>query len=184
MLTRDQLDSIENWAARGADGCAEALRDCHAGDSALEIRDIRSATLAELPEQIPCFDGECVAAVAGRYSGGVCGTSLLAMNPEDALRWILSGRGSDDPIASFVERGAMIQTHLIESIGMGLGLTIKPEGADLREDSVPLILLGTHAPSDTVIVCVSMIISAGDEVLPAQVYLMIEPKLLYTALAA
>ena len=184
MLTRNQLDSIEDWAVRGAEHGSQALRDCHADDSALEIREIRSATLGEVPETMPCFDGECVAAVAARYSGGICGTSLLAMNPEDALRWIRSSPGDGDPLESFVKLGDLVQNHLVKAIGSGLGLAIEPTGSSLREDSVPLILLATHAPSDTVIVCISILVAAGDGVLPMQVYLMIEPKLLYTALAA
>jgi hypothetical protein len=184
MLTRNQLDSIENWAARGAETGTQALRACHATDSELEIREIHCATLGEMPEVMPCFDGECVAGVAGRYRGGDCGASLLAMNPEDALSWVQSDQGVENPLESFVKLGGLVQTHLIEAIGSGLGLTIEADGADLREDSVPLILYGTHAPSDTVIVCIGVHAAVGDRVVPMRVYLMIEPKLLHTALAA
>ncbi len=184
MLTRTQLDSICNWAAQGAEIGNRALRDCHVADSALEIRDIYSATLGEMPEVMPCFEGDRVAGVSGRYRGGVCGTSLLAMSPEDAFEWIRCARADGDPIESFVELGSLVQTHLIEAIGSGLGATVESQGAELREDSVPLILFSTHAPSDTVIVCISLIAKAGDHVLPMHVYLMIEPKFLCTALAA
>jgi hypothetical protein len=184
MLNKNQLDSIGNWAVRGAEAGSQALRECHLGDSALEVREIRSATLGEMPEQMPCFDGDCVAGVAGRYSGGACGTSLLAMNPEDALTWIRCDLREAEPLESFVKLGSLVQTHLTQAISSGMGVTIEAEGAVLREDSVPLILFGTHAPSDTVIVCISLQVAAGDQTLPMQVYLMIEPKFLYTALAA
>lgn len=184
MLTRNQLDSIGNWATRGAENATQSLKERHVDDSALTVRDILSSTLGEMPEAMPCFEGECVAGVAGRYRGGVCGTSLLAMSPEDALTWIRCSRDVEDALQSFVDLGNLVQTHIIEAIGSGLGLEIESQGAGLREDSVPLILLGTHAPSDTVIVCISVEATAGDEILPMHVYLMIEPKFLCTALAA
>ena len=67
--------------------------------------------------------------------------------------------------------------------GSSLSL-VSAEAGELCEDSVPLILFGTHAPSDTAVVVISLLVAAGDDVLPVQIYLMIEPKLLGTALAA
>jgi hypothetical protein len=184
MLTEDQLSSIAGWAQRGADLGQASLREIHTGDSGLEIRNIHCATLSDLPDRVPTFDGECVAGVVNRFEGGMCGTALLAMDPEDALAWVRAKPGDHDPLASFVSLGAAVQSSVVCEIGKGLGLEMRGESADLIESSVPLILFGTHAPSDTAVVAISMLVAAGDEVLPVQIYLMIEPKLLCTALAA
>ena len=121
----------------------------------------------------------------GRFRGGVCGTALLAMDPEDALAWVRSNPGkNEDVLESFVRLGEIVQASLVSEIGAGLGLEVEAGSAALCEDSVPLILLGTCAPSDTAVVTVSVLVAAGDDVLPIQIYLMIESKLLCTALAA
>ena len=184
MLTEDQLSSIAGWAQRGAELGQASLREIHTDDSGLEIRNIQCATLAELPDRVPCFDGECVAGVVNRFEGGLCGTALLAMDPEDALAWVRSKPGEQDLLAAFVSLGTTVQTSVVGEIGMGLGLAVRAESGELIEDSVPVILFGTHAPSDTAVVAISLLVAAGDEVLPVQIYLMIEPKLLGTALAA
>jgi hypothetical protein len=184
MLTEDQLSSIAGWAQRGAELGQASLREIHTDDSGLEIRNIQCATLAEVPDRVPCFDGECVAGVVNRFEGGLCGTALLAMDPKDALAWVRANPDHDDLLATFVRLGATVQTNVACEIGKGLGLVMQAESGELNENSVPLILFGTHAPSDTAVVAVSLLVAAGDEVLPVQIYLMIEPKLLCTALAA
>lgn len=184
MLTDDHLRQVSEWASQGAEESATQLRAIHTDDSGLEVRGVRCATLVELAERMPCFDGECVAGVATRFGGGLCGTTLFAMEPEDALAWVRANPEGGDPLESFVELSDRVQSHLVSAIGRGLGIEMTTESAELREDSVPLILLGTHAPSDTAVVCVSVLVAAGDHVLPAHIYLMIEPKLLTTALAA
>jgi hypothetical protein len=184
MLTEDQLSSIARWAQRGAAAGQASLRDFHTRDSGLEIRNLQCTTLAELPDQVPCFEGECVAGVVNRFRGGLCGTALLAMDPEDALAWVRSKPGDHDLLAAFVRLGGIVQSSVVSEIGTGLGLAVSAEAGELCEDSVPLILFGTHAPSDTAVVVISLLVAAGDDVLPVQIYLMIEPKLLGTALAA
>ena len=184
MLNEDQLTSIRRSAVRGAELGSATLREIHTSDSGLEVRDVCATTLGELPERLHCFDGECVAGVASRFEGGLFGTSLLAMDPEDALAWIRSKPGDADPLETFVRLGETVQSSVVIEIGGGLGVEMRTESSELREDSVPLILFGTHAPSDTAIVVVSLLVAAGDEVLPAHLYMMVESKLLGTALAA
>jgi hypothetical protein len=184
MLTEEHLNSLAAWAASGAEASASVLRETHTEDSGLEVRDIRVTTLSDLPDQAPCFEGECVAGVASRFEGGLCASALLAMDPEDALAWVRSKPGVADPLEAFVRLGETVQSGIAIEIGAGLGLEMRTENSELREESVPLILFGTHAPSDTVVVVVSLLVASGDEVLPVHVYLMIEPKLLGTALAA
>jgi len=175
---------MARWAKAGAESCANWLRQNHTEDSGFEVRSVRCATLGELPDRMPCFDGECVAGVATRFSGGLSGTALLAMEPEDALAWVQADSRSADPLRAFVRLGESVEAALLRSIGAGLGFDLSGESAALREDSVPLILFGTHAPFDALVVCISALVAAGDHVLPVQVYIMVEQKLLSSALAA
>ncbi len=184
MLTDDQLNAIARWAHRGAKAGQASLQDIHTANSGLEVRGIQCTTLAELPDRVACFDGECVAGLMGRFQGGLCGTALLAMDPEDALTWVRSKPGEEDLLATFVRLSKLVQSSMVAEIGAGLGQEVTASSAELCEDSVPLILLGTRAPSDTAVVTVSLLVAAGDDVLPMQIYLMIESKLLCTALAA
>ncbi len=184
MLTDEHIRQVSQWASTGAANGAAQLREIHTEDAGIEVRNVGCATLAELPERMPCFEGECVAGVTTRFAGGLCGTALFAMAPEDALAWVRANPDCGDPIDDFVKLGERVQSHLVDAIGSGLGIEMNAEAAQLREDSVPLILLGTHAPSDTAVVCVSVLVAAGEHVVPAHVYMMVEPKLLTTALAA
>ncbi len=184
MLTEDQLSSIACWAHRGAEAGEALLREKHTDDSGLEIRNIQCTTLAELPDRVACFDGDCVAGVVNRFRGGLRGTALLAMDPEDALAWVRSKPDEHNLLEAFVDLGHTVQTSLLDEIATGLGLEVDTEPGELREDSVALILFATHAPSDTAVVVVSLLVAAGDDVVPVQIYLMVEPKLLCTALAA
>ena len=121
MLTEDQLSAIARWARQGADTGQESLRNLHPPDSGLEVRTIQCTTLAELPERVPCFDGECVAGVVNRFEGGLCGTALLAMDPEDALAWVRSKPGDHDLLAAFVRLGEIVLSSVVGEIGAGLG---------------------------------------------------------------
>ena len=62
-------------------------------------------------------------------------------------------------------------------------LGIELEAANLLEDSVPGILFGTHAPSDTSILCFGALVAAGDHLLPLFIYVMLDPKSLGCALS-
>lgn len=184
MLNEEHLTSVHRWATRGAELASASLRTMHTSDSGLEVREVRATTLGELPERLHCFEGECVAGVASRFEGGFFGTSLLAMDPEDALAWVRSKPGAKDPLESFVCLGETVQSNIAIEIAGGLGIEMHTVGSKLCEDSVPLILFGTHAPSDTAVVAVSLFVAAGDEVLPVHLYMMVESKVLDTALAA
>jgi len=184
MLNEEHLTSVHRWATRGAELASASLQKLHTSDSGLEVREVRATTLGELPERLFCYDGECVAGVACRFEGGLFGTSLLAMDPEDALAWVRSKPDAKDPIESFVCLGDTVQSNIAVEIAGGLGIEMHTVGSELREDSVPLILFGTHAPSDAVVVAISLIVAAGDQVLPVHLYMMVESKVLDTALAA
>jgi hypothetical protein len=183
MLDADQLDSICSWARNGAALAETSLRESHADDSGVEIRELRCVRLSELPDHVQCFDGEPVAGAIQRFSGPLSGTTLLAMEPEDALTWVRANESAGDPVQAFLELAAEIQSRVIAAIGEGLGAELQLEPVMLEEESVPVILFNTHAPSDTVILAVTALVAAGDGVYPICVYMMLEPKLFHSVLA-
>lgn len=184
MLNADQLDSVRAWARAGARRAEAALRRLHTKDSALEIRDLRCAPLSEFPERLYCFDDAPVAGVMTNFGGGIRGSSLLAMAPADALAWVRAREACADPVAAFLELAREVQNCVVGAIGEGLGAAVILETARLHEDTVPVILFGTHAPSDTVILCLRAMVAAGDEVLPVYLYTLLESKLLGCLIAA
>jgi hypothetical protein len=183
MLNTEQLESIRSWAQSGAELAEQSLREHYTGDFGLEIRDLQCAPLSELPERLGNFDGECVAGAMQRFSGKLTGTALFAMGPEDALTWVRAGETDQSPVESYLGLASEIQTRLVKAIGEGLGASVEVESVSLQEDPVPVILFNTHAPSDTTIVCVRALVAAGDHVLPLNLYLMLEPKVITSALA-
>jgi hypothetical protein len=183
MLTTYQIDSIRDWAQSGALRAEAVLRESHTPDSGLEIRDLRCTPLCELPERVQCFDGQSIAGVVARFNGALSGSVLFAMEPADALAWVNAKPNCDAPIDAFLGLASEIQSRLVVAIGEGLGIAIELEPANLREDSVPGILFGTHAPSDTAILCFGALVAAGDHLLPLYIYVMLDPKSLGCALS-
>ena len=183
MLNPTQLDSIRDWACAGALRAEESMRDAHICELGLEIRDIACTPLCDLPERLQSVDDACVAGAVARFSGTISGSVLVAMEPGDALLWARSRAAAGDPIEDFLELAFEIQSQLVTSIGQGMGAEVELMLPHLCEDTVPAILFGTHAPSDTAVLCFQAKAIAGEHVLPFSVYMMIDPKTLGFGLA-
>ena len=56
--------------------------------------------------------------------------------------------------------------------------------ATLKEDCVGSILLQTHAPSDTAVISLRIDLASGDLVVPAYLYVLMDPKPLELLIAA
>jgi len=178
MLNPTQLDSIRDWVCAGALRAEESMRVSLISDVGLEIRDISCTRLCDLPERLQCFEGDCVAGAVARFSGTISGSVLVAMEPGHALCWARSRMDGGDPIQDFLDLAFEIQSQLVTSIGQGMGAHVELSSPHLCEDSVPAILFGTHAPSDTAVLCLQAKAVAGNDVIPFGVYVMIDPKTL------
>ena len=141
----------------------------------VEVLDVQGCALGEVDERSLCGDGDRVAGVACNLRGAMFGTALFAMEPEDAFAWVLSSGTGGDPLASYVSGVSEILEALTTATARTLGVTSLGE-AVLREESLMEILIGTHAPSDTLLLSARLKIHAEGMSLPAGFYLLVSPK--------
>jgi len=106
----------------------------------------------------------------------------MSLEPEDALFW-LRLIGSDDPLEDFVSLGRGLLEHAVSATAEAFGASAKPGPPRLVEDSVVAIVLGTHAPSDTLILGARIDLTAGGRSLPVRIHLLFEPKVFETLTA-
>lgn len=123
-------------------------------------------------------DGDLVAGVVVRFHGAFGGTAVLVLDPEDALAWIRCSPGDGDPIERYLVSAGRLVTGAVTAWGASMGVTFDFGAPSLCEDSVVGILLGTHAPSDTLIVSARLAIDVDGAARPGHLHLMVDPKVL------
>ena len=176
-----QLEVIRERVGTAADAAREALRQVHSADSDVEVMELASCSLADCGKSGVLADGDLIAGVMLRFEGALSATALLALEPENALAWARAVGPCPEPVDRFVALGEALLSPLVRSIaGILDPAEIEAGPASLEERSVIEILVGTHAPSDTVILSLVLAVMAGDVCVPARVYVLIEPKLLLT----
>ena len=171
-----QLDGIRDRLNRGARNASELLENpVAAGDAKVEVVNLSCASLGSLSSEDLCGDGDRVAAVSASLRGSLSGAAVFAMEPEDAFLWVLSTGSGEDALQSFVESGERLLRELVCSTGQ---TEPRPElgAAVLREESLMEILIGTHAPSDTLVLCVGLDLHAQGLRLPGSFHLLVAPK--------
>jgi len=177
--------AIQTWMAQGLDRAAETLREIHAVDSEIEVRETRCCSLADFAAGglYPPED-DAVAGVLVPLQGGLSGVAMLAMAPDDALAWSRCDADGRDPAARFLELGRRVLDEVIESACEALNVDCKRGDASLQEDLLVACLLETHAPSDTAVVCSRFTLYAGRQEFCGYLYLLVEPKRIARLLAA
>jgi len=169
------MDGIRDRLNRGVQSASERLLREQGPESEVEVMDLRCTALGSLSPEELCGDGDRVAAVSCALRGGLGGTAVFAMEPEDALAWVLSSGSGSDPLASFVASGECILRQLAESTGETEPRPELAAGA-LREESLMEILVGTHAPSDTLVLSAQLEVRTETLCLPAAFHLLVAPK--------
>jgi hypothetical protein len=124
-----------------------------------------------------------VAAVVRGLVGPCCGSVVVALEPKPALRLIEGAAprsrawkpgDAHSRIAAFVAAGAAVGESLacvsLHDVACG-----RPA---LVEDSLPAVLVGTHAPRDVMVVSCELRFRRGDETLTGWVCLLLDGKLL------
>jgi hypothetical protein len=137
-------------------------------------------TLCEIEPDAVAGRGELVAGVAMRFDGGLWGTALLAMEPEDALRWMRS-LAVPAPLAAYVSHARGILARALDALARDCGIRIEGGDAALEEDSVVGILLATHAPSDTAVLWARLEAELDGSPAPIHLYALTDAKLLASA---
>jgi hypothetical protein len=109
---------------------------------------------------------------------------LFAMESEDAFALFQQVSEGADLLATYTELGSELVAQAARALAGG-AVGTQSGTASLEENSVISILVGTHAPSDTVIVTLRLELSSrrGEASTPGFVYLLVEPKLFGATLA-
>ena len=175
---RDVLEAQSPYEEMLCDSVAGALDELpqRVGIHA-RVEAVRLGTLGRVSGADVCGRGERIAGGLARFSGRLEQVGLFAMETEDAFEMIRDREASKDPLGAY--------THLGREIVRAVTAAIDPTGGDqqgdatLQEDSAIRALLHTHAPSDTVVVSVSLALPGNrdEDSLAAHVYVLAEPKL-------
>ena len=137
--------------------------------------------LSDFPEKAVCPEADVVAAVVRGLVGPCCGTVVVALEPKPALRLIRDGvpRGwkpgdAHSQIEAFVAAGAAIG----ESVACVALHEVACGRPALVEDSLPAVLVGTHAPRDVMVVSCELHFRGEEESLMGYLCLLLDGKLL------
>jgi hypothetical protein len=181
-ISPEQLDTLRAHITAGFDRATQLLCREHADDTGVEVRECHCCSLANFPQGAVCSDDDLIAGVLVRFEGGIAGTALLAMDPQNALDWVQAAGARPDPIATYLELGRLLLGEISRELASQFSAEIELSSASLQENCVGAVLLQTHAPSDTAVISTRFDIAAGDSVLPGYVYVLMEPKPLGSAL--
>jgi len=182
-ISTEQLIALHGFFA-GAAAIGEAsLAEISGCETEVEVLEIRCTSLGDFAEQGMRLSEDLVAGVIGRLEGVMPGSLNVVLEPEEALVWAQIGNGGD-LLDTFVGLGSV----LLEGIAVALSEILESEsqfrGAALAEESELMMLLRTHAPSDTLVFSTRLRIEVRDEVVSAVSHLLIEPKYLAQLLSA
>ena len=182
-ISTEQMIALHSFFA-GAVACSEArLAEISGCETEIEVLEIRCTSLGGFGEQGMRLSEDLVAGVIGRLEGVLPGSLNVVLEPEEALLWAQIGNDTD-PLDTFVSLGRV----LLEGIAVALSEILEAEsqfqGAMLVEEPELMMLVGTHAPSDTLVFSTRMQINVRDEIVSAMSHLLIEPKYLGQLLSA
>jgi hypothetical protein len=168
-----QLDRIRDCLSDAARCLAEAATLESLCE--IEVADLSCRPLGELSSENLYGEGDRVAGVSCGLHGSLSGTAVFAMEPEDAFAWMLSSCRGEDPLESFVASGERIIREFVHSTGP---TEPSPELAagSLREESLMEILVGTHAPSDTLVLSARLVLRTTQLRHPGSFHLLVAPK--------
>ncbi len=134
-----------------------------------------------------------IAGVVQRFEGPLSGTALFALDPGDALLWLQSGERDSqpgaDPLTRFVDQGSRVLGAVIDALAAAAQAEVQLGRPALEERPLLAALLGTHAPSDTVVLSLYgeiefFLQEMGRELrAPFSLQLLLEPKILGGILA-
>lgn len=183
MISMEQMIALHGFFAEAAAVGEASLAELSGCETEIEVQEIRCTALSEFGERGLCLSEDLVAGVMGRLEGVMPGSLSLVLEPEEALMWSRMG-GNDDPLETFVELGRRLLGGMAGALSGILSGTACFEGARLVEEPELAMLVGTHAPSDTLVFSARMRIDVRDEIFSAVSHMLIEPKYLSQLLSA
>lgn len=176
--------------ANGLASATSRLSNTPASGTGIALRDVSACTIADLDPDRACrhISPELIAGVSRRLEGRLTGSALFVVDPGDALLWLQREGATEEPLEHFVEWGCRVATAVAEELAAAWQAELACADPVLEERPFMSALLGTHAPSDTVVLSLHGELSfdvpgAGDLVAPFGVHLLLEPKVLAGILA-
>ncbi len=166
------------------DRAAEELAELHAFDTEIAVIDTRCRSLGEFGTEIADVAEGMDAGVLAAFRGRLSGTALLAMEPDDALAWMLADGNGTPATETYVMLAGSVLASVVRTAAEALDVEAAVASPILAEDSVASCLARTHAPLDTVLISSQLEIRAARQLLSAQLHLIIEPKLVSALLGA
>jgi len=163
MISTEQMIALHSFFAAAAALGETSLGELSGCETEIEVQEIRCTALAEFGEQGLCLSEDLVAGVMGRLEGVMPGSLNLVLEPEDALMWSRMG-GDGDPLETFVEIGRRLLGGMTKALCEILPGEASFEDATLAEAPELAMLVGTHAPSDTLVFSTRMRIDVRDEI--------------------
>ncbi len=189
-LSTSQHELIRHCLATGLERSRERLADTPASSTVIDLEAVTSSTLSDLDPDLAArgLSGDLVAGVLQRFEGRLTGTALLAMDPGDALLWLQRGDDDADPLGRFVDWGSRILAGVMLTLASTLQQDVTLAEPTLDERPLMAALLGTHAPSDTMVLSLhgelGFPVSDIPEIrAPFSIQLLLEPKIVEILLA-
>jgi len=182
-LRSRQLDVVRARLCTGAIGAMESLARAGLSGPTVEVEGVLACPLADFSEAAVGGTGDTIAGASLRFEGPVAGTALLAMDPEDAVAWMRAGDG----VVSVERFLALAQRLVAELVAAALSFDapVVVAGASLQESTLGGAVVGTHAPSDTLVLAATLRLGVDDGVdRPAVAILLVDPKPLLPRLLA
>lgn len=149
----------------------------------VEVENVLACPLVDFSEAAVGGSGDTIAGASLRIEGAVGGTAIFAMDPEHALEW-LQGPGPAGPeLEHFLERCQRLMGELAgAALRFDAPCIVGP--ARLEEGSLAEAVVGTHAPSDTLVLGATLHVGSEGGDWPAVAILLVDPKPLLAHLLA
>ena len=176
-ISTEQLIALHGFFAEAVAVGEVSLAEISGCETEIDVLEIRCTSLGEFGEQGMRLSEDMVAGVIGRLEGAMPGSLNIVLEPEEALVWAQIGNDSN-PLDTFVSLGSVLLEGIALALSEILGSESQFSGPALVEESELMMLVKTHAPSDTLVFSTRLQIDVRDEVVSAVSHLLIEPKYL------
>ena len=183
-ISTEQLIALHSFFAEAVAVGEPSLGEISGYETEVEVLEIRCTALGDFGEQGMRVSDDLVAGVMGRLEGSMPGSMNIVLEPEEALLWAQIGNADRNPLETFVSLGSATLEGVAKGLSEVLDSELQFNGATLAEESELMMLVKTHAPSDTLVFSARLQVDVRDETISAISHLLIEPKYLAQLLSA
>lgn len=183
-ISMEQMIALHSFFAEAAAAGEACVSELCGVETEIDVAEIRVTPVGEFGELGLLLSEDLVAGVMGRVEGGLPGSLNLVLEPEDALAWAQMGSAGSDPIAAYVGLGTEVLSGLCVALADVMSTEVEFCEPRLVESTELGMLVGTHAPSDTLVLSVQLRIDCRGEEIGAHSHWLVEPKYVSHLLSA